>query len=184
MDTTSIATVDLVLGIAVALFAIRGLFRGLVRELFSLAAVVVGWFVATRYHFPLAERLPGGGGEGLAGNVIAFALLFLGAAFAVSFAGKAFHKLLSETPLGWINRLLGAACGLLIGTILVGLVLLVLTVYVPQSEPYFAGSRLYPRLTGVVLVLAEALPDKARELFEKHFENGEVKLPEKLEDII
>lgn len=46
--------VGVVLVALLSLFAIRGYIRGLFREVFSLLGLVVGFFVAARYHEPVA----------------------------------------------------------------------------------------------------------------------------------
>jgi len=184
MDTGTIAVADLLLGGVLLLFAVRGVLTGLVKELFALAAVVAGWIVASRYHIALADRYPALAGSDLLTKAFVFAVLFVGAALGVRLLGWAIDKVLSDTPLGWINRLLGGVCGFVVGVVTVGVLLLVLTTYVPGGRRVFRDSLLYPRLIGVVELLATALPEGGRELFEKHLHRSDGMSPESLKKLI
>jgi len=184
MPTEHVSGIDLLIGGAILLFALRGVFRGFVKELFSLAAVVAAWIVATRYHMALAGEFPPLAGNEFLTAAIVFTVLFLLTALGVRILGIAVHMVLSDTPLGWLNRLAGAACGVFIGTILAGLLLLLLTIYLPGGQTMFARSQLYRPLTGVIEFLAAALPDRGKEIFEKHFERPGDKLPENLKEFV
>ncbi len=176
--------VDLLLGGAILLFALRGLLRGLVRELFALAAIVAGWIVASRYHLSVSEQLPSIAENEFLTSAIAFTLIFLAAALGVRLLGAAIHKVISDTPIGWLNRMAGALCGLLAGTILVGVLLMVLTIYLPGGQSVFDNSVLYPHLTHVIGLLASVLPERAQEIFDQHFNGPGVTLPESLKDFV
>lgn len=184
MSLGPFAPVDILLGGAILLFALRGLIRGLIKELFALAAVVAGWIVASRYHLALAEDLPQLGGSEFLTNALVFAGIFLASALGVRLLGWAIDKVIADTPLGWLNRVAGAACGLLVGVILVGVLLMVLTIYLPGGQSVFDDSLLYPRLTAVIELLATALPERAREIFEQHFQRPGVTLPEGLKEFV
>ncbi len=184
MNTGSVTVTDLLLGGVLLLFAVRGLITGLVKELFSLAAVVAGWLTASRYHIALADRYPALAGSELLTKALVFAVLFVVAALGVRLLGWAIDKVLSDTPLGWINRFLGGMCGFAAGVITVGVLLLVLTTYIPAGRGVFRGSLLYPRLTGVVELLAVALPERGRELFEKHLLRPDTEPAESLKELI
>lgn len=77
---------DLALVAVLALAAIRGALSGALRQLVSLAAVVLGWAAARRLGADVAQGLSGTVGGALA-RVVGPALLFLGAAAAASLAG-------------------------------------------------------------------------------------------------
>lgn len=177
--------IDLVIGLILAGAFIRGLVRGLVKELFSLAALLAGWFVASRYHTH-AVSLAGiriEEGQFLVHLVVYF-LLFVVTALLVVLGGKLIHKLLSDSPLGWINRLLGGACGIFVGVAIIGLLLLLITTYIPSGQVIFRDSELYRPLTAVVRLLASALPEEVRELYDRHFKGDGISLPDNFEDFI
>lgn len=184
MSLGSFAVVDYLLGGVILLFALRGVIRGLIKELFALAAVVAGWIVASRYHLAAAGEFSPIAGNEFLNSALAFVLLFLAAALGVRLLGAAIHKVISDTPLGWLNRTAGAACGILVGTILVGILLMVLTIYLPGGQSVFDESVLYPHLTHVIELLAAILPERAREIFEQHFNSPGVTLPGSLKELV
>jgi membrane protein required for colicin V production len=177
---SQIGVVDLILGVVLLLFALHGLWYGFVRELFALLALVGGWFAATRYHLGVVRFFGIEETGGVATRVLVFIGLFLLVVLVVRLIGKALNKVLSESPLGWIDRLAGGACGLLVGTVFLGVVLLLVTTYVPRFQPFFMQSELYAPLTTVVRVMAEVLPEEVHKLYERHLVgSGSASIPPK-----
>ncbi len=178
-----IQLLDILIAIILVLFLVRGVVRGIVRELFSLASVVIGWVIASRYHMELSAYIPSVSGETQIGNAALFVLTFLGAALVIRILGVLFHKIVTGSPLGIVNRLIGGVCGLLIGTILIGLILMVTTVYLPYGRTIKEESVLFPHLKGVIELLSRALPEEGRQLFDEHWKNRGA-IPDNLDDYI
>lgn len=177
--------IDILVIVLIGLFFLHGLSRGLVRTAFALAAILAGWFVASRYHLVLAERWPVTGATAELGlRVGLFALLFLGTALVVRLIGHGVNKVLSDSPLSVVNRLLGGVCGALVGTLFLGTLFLVVTTYFPAGHRALTGSELYRPIVGVVRVLARALPDEARDLLERHLDMNEGIPPGSGEDYV
>jgi len=105
---------DIILAIPMLWFLYRGFRNGLIIELASLAALVLGIYVALHFsfyvedwlidHFDIADKYL---------SIISFALTFLIVALLVFLAGKIIHKLVGIVFLGFINRLAGGIFGLL-----------------------------------------------------------------------
>ncbi|MBN1826262.1 MAG: CvpA family protein [Candidatus Eisenbacteria bacterium] len=176
---------DLVIGAVLLVLFLRGLFRGLVKELFALAAILAGWLVATRYHLAVGSLVGvRSDGEALLARAILFALVFLVTAVLVRLIGHAVHKVLSDSPLGWLNRLLGGAVGVAFGVILIGVILLVIVTYLPAGGRVLEGSSLVGPITRVTRVLAKTLPDEASELFDRNFRGKHPSIPEDVEGFV
>lgn len=109
-------------------FAIKGLLRGLLKEVCSLAGLFVGTFLAFRYHGPLAERLMEQVDLPVAVAIaITFTALFLCAMLfflALGFLLSRFVKLLF---LGGFNRVIGGFFGLAQGALLLAVILFALS---------------------------------------------------------
>ena len=92
---------------------IRGLMKGLIGEVFSIAAVILGlvgakmWsaqfasWLLLQFEWPEAVCI-----------VIAYALLFLGIALALNIVAHLLAKLFQKISLGWLNRLAGGIFGI------------------------------------------------------------------------
>jgi len=119
---------DIAILVILAGFAVKGLLRGLLKEVCSLAGLFVGTFLAFRYHGPLAERLMEQIDLPVAVAIaITFTALFLCAMLfflALGFLLSRFVKLLF---LGGFNRLIGGFFGLAQGALLLAVVLFALS---------------------------------------------------------
>lgn len=105
---------DIVLAIPMLWFLYKGFRNGLIIELASLAALVLGIWVALHFSFYVEGWLIDNfeiGDKYL--SIISFALTFLIVAILVYLAGKIIHKLVGIVFLGFINRLAGGIFGLL-----------------------------------------------------------------------
>ena len=113
---------------------VRGLFNGLIKELVSIAAVIIGVFLAYKYADKVELFLSNYiNQDGAALTIIAYLLIFgvvLLIAFALSFL---LTKLLQAMSLGLFNRLLGGVFGL-------GKSLLILLVFINLVHPYVSSS--------------------------------------------
>ncbi|MDH3626915.1 MAG: CvpA family protein [Acidobacteriota bacterium] len=137
-------TIDIVLlGIACAL-VIVGMWKGLVRVLVGVAALVAAFALAARYHAPLAERL---GGVDLSDGwlpILAYLLIFVGVMLAGGLIAFLIRRVLKAAMLGWLDRLAGGALGLLAAAVLAGVLVLPLVAYMPNSSGVLRGSVLAP----------------------------------------
>lgn len=119
--------VDISILVVLGGFVLAGFWFGAIHMVGSVVGVIVGAVVAGQFHVALAGALAGlvGGNENLA-KLIAFAILFI---LATRLVGLAFwviekiFKFIAIIPfLKTFNRLVGAALGLIEGTLAIGLV--------------------------------------------------------------
>ena len=118
-------TIDIVLLILFIPGITRGFYRGVVLQLVSLLAVVVGCIVASRFANGLSELALHQFTEvdPKLMYVICFALLFLLSAIVMSVLGRLFTKLIHFASLGWLNRVLGAVFSIFISAFVLGLLI-------------------------------------------------------------
>ena len=135
---------DIIIIAAVVFFLIRGIFRGIVREIGSLAGVVLGIWLANAYHPQLAGLLKGLIPPGDYLPLIAFALIFLVVVVVCNLLGWLFKKFFQKIFLGWVDRILGACLALLKGILLSYLIIVLVTFLAPQGSPLVTQSRLAP----------------------------------------
>jgi membrane protein required for colicin V production len=134
--------VDFVIIGILALSAVIGLARGLIREVLSLTIWVVALFAAWTFHSPLADQLipwlsTPSVRVGVAFVVVVFVVLILGAIL-----GQILTTLVDKTGLTGTDRLLGVVFGAARGALLVA-VLVYLAALTPMPEdPWWKESRL------------------------------------------
>lgn len=113
---------DIFIMVVLALMGLRGLLRGLIKEVAALTALVLGGWLAYRFHgvaaVPLRTLMPEA-----AAQVVAFVALLILVGLAAHLLGNLLTSLVQLALLGWVNRLGGIAVGLLEGGLLLGMIL-------------------------------------------------------------
>lgn len=111
---------DIAILTVLVLGGLRGLLRGLIKELAALTAMLAGGWLAYKYHEQAAALL-----HGLlppvAARMAAFVLLLVLVGLAAHLVGNLLTKLVTLALLGWVNRLGGLAVGCLEGTLVLGM---------------------------------------------------------------
>lgn len=160
-------TLDIVFCVILGFLALRGIWRGLVREVASILGLLLGFFVANTYHaeaVPYLEKWLAA--SGLA-SLAAYLGLFLGTVAAVFIVATLIRKILRVIMLGWLDRIGGGALGLLKGTLMCSIIVLALTAFLPSKSELLLESRIVPHINSFNTFLAEALPQDMRENFFK-----------------
>ena len=125
-------------------FIVRGIFRGFFREIGSLGGVIAGIWLANLYQPQMTDYLKAYLPSGKWLTLISFAIILLIVLILCNLAGRGLHLLLKKMFLGWTDRILGACFAILKGVIIIYLVIVLLTIFVPSKTPLIAGSRLTP----------------------------------------
>ncbi len=105
---------DLVLIVILVVAAFIGLRIGIIKAVLSLAGVVLGVILAGRFYNALAPSLAFIPQENMA-RIVAFAIILIGVMVIAGILAGVLKWLASLVLLGWLNRLGGAALGLLLG---------------------------------------------------------------------
>jgi membrane protein required for colicin V production len=99
-------------------------------------------------------------------NLIGFILVFWTFLLAGALAGKIFSKLFKWTGLSWLDRLMGAAFGLVRGALITVALVAVLMAFTPKPMPnWMVDSKLLPYATGASGALASLAPNAIKEAF-------------------
>jgi membrane protein required for colicin V production len=149
--------VDLILVVVLALFGLRGFFRGLFREFFSTAGLILGFILAVSFA-GVAAAYAGSlwGFSPLMLKGAAFVVIFFIAYFCLSITGWLLHRSEKMLFLKTVNRTGGIAIGVSKGAALTALAVFFLSqaTWLPHStRDNFAGSYLVTPLSR----LAESL---------------------------
>lgn len=125
---------------------VRGIFRGFVMEVASLAGVILGIFLGFRLHPQitgyLRPYLPSF--DMIALQLISFAIVFFVVLILCNATGWVLKIILNKTSLGWTDKALGAGLAVLKGVIITYLAIVILTFFVPSKAPLVARSKLAP----------------------------------------
>ncbi len=102
--------IDIIILICLALSAVLGFKDGLIRQLGSLIGIILSIILANTFGSQVAAALGIGGDYA---NIWGFVIVLLVSFAAVGLVAWVLHKIVSAVGLGIINRLVGAAFGVL-----------------------------------------------------------------------
>ena len=120
---------DVVIIIILVGFTVAAFRAGLIREVVTLVAVVLGVLIAGHYYDDLADDVLLFIKNDKAARVIAFLSLFGSIALLGQLAAFLMKQAVSMLLLGWVDHLAGGAFGLLKGLVLVELFLMLFATY-------------------------------------------------------
>ncbi len=123
---------DIVFLIIIVFMALRGVFRGFVREFMAMAAVILGITVAVLFSGVAAVYLQPWVGVGPWSQVISFLALFLVVYLVVRIFENALNKLIERINLESFDRAMGFFLGIAEGLLATFIVVLIL-----QLQPVF-----------------------------------------------
>jgi membrane protein required for colicin V production len=134
---------DLLIVIVLLVSVISAFVKGFFVEVFSLAGVILGLFIAAANYGGFAVWVLRVIHSREAANLIAFLLIVLLVMVLASIAGRLLRGLFRSVGLGIVDRLLGAAFGLVEGCVVVTLILMGIVAFLPRQD-WLSNSRLAP----------------------------------------
>lgn len=118
--------IDIVLGILLVLAAISGFRKGLIAEIASLAALILGIWGAIKFSYITTDFLIENFNlhtQYL--NIISFAVTFVVIVILVHIVGSAVTKMVDVVMLGFVNKLAGLVFGILKSALILSIILVV-----------------------------------------------------------
>ena len=153
---------DLLIAVLIVWFAVSGIVRGLVRQLFSLGGLVAGHLAGIRYYAFAQGKL------GLSfqyAEVVGYAVVFLSAYLAVRLIGGLIEDRVRKSKLSGSDRLAGMAAGLVKGALLSILIVFLLVILLPRDARLLRESKAAPTAIAAGNRLAAAFPERFAESF-------------------
>ncbi|WP_371877490.1 CvpA family protein [Thiovibrio frasassiensis] len=129
------------------LFLVRGVWIGFVRQLASLAALILGYLFAGRYYEQISPRLSSLIPSPQLCFLVTYALLFLAVFVGVLALGFVLKKVMSISLLGWFDRFMGGIFGLVKAGVLTSVFFMVISGLLADSNPLITGSLAAPYLS-------------------------------------
>lgn len=116
---------DVVVIVVIVLSALIGLWRGVIREVFALAAWIASIVCMFLFGDKLGTLLPIAQDTPWLRSLAGYALVFVGMFVALSVAGFLFSKVVNAIGLSFVDRALGMMFGVLRGALIVVLLVFV-----------------------------------------------------------
>lgn len=163
---------DISLLVILAGFLLAGLKQGLIRMVGKIIGLLAGAYFASHYYLEVyVWGQQWANGHENVGKIVAFILVFIIVAKAVDLAfcliEKFFNFIAFIPGSKYINNLLGAALGLLEGSLFLGLIIYVISRYTLISNFFgqqLSASLVSPYLLKVVDILLPFLPEALKTL--------------------
>jgi membrane protein required for colicin V production len=156
---------DIIVGVILAYSLIRGLFRGLVKEASSIIGVLGGFFAAYSFYGLLAGYLSGVVSNPAYRNLLAFLTIFCAVVVLVNVLAIIIKYLLKIVFLGWLDRLGGVVFGFIKGALIVAVLFLALTAFLPKGTPLIKDSLTAPYVSLVSERLATVVASDVKREF-------------------
>lgn len=146
----SIGALDIVIIVIIAASAVWGIFKGFVRQIVSIAALLLGIWCAFKFTAYLSAQAKELLSLSIAQNtlhIVMFVVIFIVVMILAHFLGKGIEGIIKLSMLGWLNRLLGFLFGALKATIVLGVAVYMVNYLnnllhiIPEST--FSGSKGY-----------------------------------------
>ncbi len=158
-------TLDIIFLILIGASVLYSLIRGLVREVFSFLAMILGFCGASYGYLAIASRLRRWVENETLAQVFGFVLLFILLALAITLLGRALSRFVKKTNLSLGDHLGGGAFGFLKAIFLVAVILLVLTAFLPPRSKVLLESKVSPHILTIARQLSFLVPEKLRALY-------------------
>jgi membrane protein required for colicin V production len=156
---------DIFIIIIVCYSLIRGLFRGLVKEVSSIIGVLGGFYAAYSYYPMVAKLLSGLNINPSYLNILSFLVIFCSILIVISILGVVIKYLMNVAFLGWVDRACGLGFGLIKGLLIVTVLFIILTTFLPKGAPLIKESVLAPH----VIWISEKMVNVVSEEMKKDF---------------
>ena len=153
---------DIALMVIMGYFFLRGIFRGVVKEVVAVLGLFVAFWVASVY-WPLGEEhlkaifdLEGQRG------IISFVFIFFVVYFLISVISIFIDKIIKLTISPVISALLGAVVGTVKGILVCSVILIGAETFIKPTESFFTKSEMWPYFQPVTKQAREWMPEALR----------------------
>jgi membrane protein required for colicin V production len=175
---------DIFFVVVLGFFLFRGIFRGLILEVSSIAGLVAGFLASNKFYAdlqPVVNRIISSPDWS---QVVAYLGIFFTTILVIGMLSHLLKKLLQMIMLGWMDRLGGGVLGFVKAGLICVLTLLILTVFLPRDHELITTSRISPYVHNISQNLAGYLPEELKEKFRDKAETAKSFLEENWEEFV
>lgn len=149
---------DILFLVVIVISVVLSMMKGLTREIFSLAGVVVGVFVAGKTFENGAILLQQWMPAEIA-KPVAFAIITILVNILINFGGIILQKIMKIAMLGWVDNLGGIFFGVIRGLLLVSVAIIVLLKFpIGASKELITSSNIIPAFKAFLQFICLLLP--------------------------
>ena len=161
---------DTVIIFILTVSVIYSLFRGLVREVFSLLSIVLGFAAASRTYSLLSNFLHTWLSNKPGADILGFIIVFVATSMVISLMGRIIKGIVRASNLAFVDRITGAFFGILKGIFIATVIVLSLVAFLPPADPIVRNSRLSPYFVTLGNASLRFVPSEFGEMVRKKAE--------------
>jgi len=159
---------DMVITVVLGYAVIRGIFRGLIKEVSSLLGLVVGFYVAYAFHKDLSSIFSSWITEPAYREITSFILLFCVVFFIITLLGILVRFVVKLALLGVIDRIFGGIFGALKAVLAVSFIYILFVTFLPQDRiSAIKGSKLAPKVYEIGKKVVSTMPEDVKNSYNK-----------------
>lgn len=158
---------DYSLYVIMGYFFLRGLFRGVVKEVVAVLGVFVAFWVASVYWGLGSEHLRPIFDQAGHRAAVSFILIFVVVYFLISIISIFFDKIVKMVISPVLSSLLGSVVGVIKGILFCAVLLIVAETFLKPDDPLFTSSQWWPHLKPITNQARAWLPTDLRDDLKK-----------------
>lgn len=155
-------TLDIVYASIMVVSLVISTFRGGIREVFSLAAIVAGFLMAVNFYPLVSDTVLRFTSHENINGFISFLVIFIFTSALISYIGGQLTQIAKKNELGFANVVGGAAMGTFKGLLVCTLLTYALLVFMDSDEPMFKKSYGFPAISNLTALAAPIGPEDFR----------------------
>jgi membrane protein required for colicin V production len=161
-------TLDIVVLIVISLLTAYGIWKGVIKQIFSIAGIICGYVVATQYYIPLSTYLKFS--DPNLGKIVSFIIIFIACVIVATLLAIIVNKIFRLPGLGLINSFLGGVVGFLKGFLLVAIAVIVLIALLSSENPLLSKSVTVPYILRGIKTAENMIPRDIKAQYNKKTE--------------
>ncbi len=159
---------DMAIVVVLGYCIIRGIFRGLIKEVSSIIGLVAGFYVAYSYHGMISPWFSMWITEPAYLKITSFILLFCSVFFIIALIGILIRFVIKLVLLGVVDRICGGVFGALKATLVVSFAYILLITFLPAGGvSVISASKLAPQINTVAQGIIRVVPKDVRDSYHK-----------------
>ncbi len=162
-------TLDIIVLIVIGLSTAYGIWKGLIKQVFSIAGIIAGYVVATQYYIPFSAYLKFG--DPNLAKIVSFIIIFIGCVIIATILAFTVNKIFRLPGLGFINSFLGGVIGFLKGFLLVAVAVIVLIALLSAENTLLSKSVTVPYILRGINTAENMIPRDIKSQYNKKVED-------------
>ena len=159
---------DMAIIVVLGYCVIRGIFRGLIKEVSSIIGLAAGFYVAYSFHDMLSPLFSGWITDPAYLKITSFIFLFCTVFFIIALIGILIRFVIKLVLLGVFDRILGGIFGALKAVIVVSFAYILLITFLPAGGvSVVSASKLAPQINTLAKGIICVVPKDVRDSYHK-----------------